>query len=80
MAEAAAAISLVASIVLLTDLGAKVASRLHEFASKTSDVPKSFRPLSQRLPLLILTIKFITRQAEASRLPDDVTKALQVLT
>jgi hypothetical protein len=49
MAETAAAIGLVASIASLIDLSAKVVSRLHEFTSKTSDIPESFRSLSIQL-------------------------------
>lgn len=79
MAEAAAAICLIASIASLIDLGAKVASRLHEFVSKTSDVPESLRSLSTRLPLLTSSLRFIASQAQAGRLPDDVVKALQPL-
>jgi hypothetical protein len=79
MAEAAAAVSLITSIASLIDLAVKVASRLHEFASKTADVPESFRALSQRLPLLSSTLQLITRQAQVGRLPDDVTAALQTL-
>jgi anion-transporting ArsA/GET3 family ATPase len=77
MAEAAAIIGLVASIASLIDLSAKIVSRLHEFASKTSDVPESFRSLWIRLPLLTAALQRIQTQAEAGRLPDDVTKALK---
>lgn len=41
MAEAATIIGLVASIASLVDLSAKVVSRLHEFTSKSADVPES---------------------------------------
>lgn len=77
MAEAAAIIGLVASIASLVDVSAKVISRLHEFASKSSDIPESFRSLRIRLPLLTVTLQQIQSQAEAGRLPDDVTKALK---
>ena len=74
MAEAAAIIALVASLV---DLSAKVVSRVHEFTSKFLDVPKSFRSLWIRLPLLTVTLQQIQSQAEASHLLGDVTKALK---
>jgi N-terminal domain on NACHT_NTPase and P-loop NTPases/NB-ARC domain len=77
MAEAAAIIGLVSSIASLVELSAKVVSRLHEFTSKISEVPESFRSLSVRLPLLTATLQRIQTQAEASRLSDDVTKALK---
>ena len=77
MAEAAAIVGLVASIASLVDLSAKVVSRLHDFTSKSSDVPQSFRSLATRLPLLTTTLQNIRSQAEASCLPEDVTKALK---
>ncbi len=79
MAEAAAITGLVASIASLVDLSAKVVFRLLEFTSKTSDIPESFRSLSIRLPLLTTTLQRIQTQAEAGRLPDDVTKALKAV-
>ena len=79
MAEAAAVIGLVASIASLVELTAKVVSRLHEFISKSSEVPESFRSLSTRLPLLTATLQHIQSQAEDGRFPDNVTKALKAL-
>ena len=79
MAEAAAVIGLVASIASLVELTAKVVTRLHEFSSKTSEVPESFRSLSARLPLLTATLHRIQSQAEDGRFPDDVTKALKAV-
>jgi hypothetical protein len=79
MAEAAAAIGLVSSIASLVDLSAKVVSRVHEFAFKTSDIPESFRSLSTRLPLLKASLERITVQTRAGRLPNDVTEALQAV-
>lgn len=79
MAEAAAVIALVSSIASLVDLSAKVVSRVHEFAFKTSDIPESFRSLSTRLPLLKASLERITVQARAGHLPNDVTEALQAV-
>jgi hypothetical protein len=76
MAEAAAIIGLISSIASLIDLSVKVVSRLHEFTSKTSDIPESFRSLSIRLPLLTAILQRIQSQAEAGRLPDNITTAL----
>ncbi len=77
MAEALAIVGLVASIASLVDLSAKVVSRLHDFTSKFSEVPESFRSLSTRLPLLTATLRHIQSQAEAGRISDDVTKILE---
>jgi hypothetical protein len=79
MAEAAAVIGLVSSIASLVDLSAKIVSRVHEFAFKTSDIPESFRSLSTRLPLLKASLERITVPARAGRLPNDVTEALQAV-
>jgi len=79
MAEAVAIVGLVASIATLVELSAKVVSRLHDFNSKSSEVPESFRSLSTRLPLLTATLQHIHSQAEDDRFPDNVTKALKVV-
>ena len=79
MAEAAAVIGLVASIATLVELTAKVVSRLHEFTSKSSEVPESFCSLSTRLPLLTATLQHIQSQAEDGRFPDNVSEALKVV-
>lgn len=52
---------------------------LYEVTSRTSDIPESFRSLSIQLPLLAATPQRIQTQAEAGRLPDDVTKALKAV-
>lgn len=79
MAEAAAIVGLVASIGSLVDLSAKVVSRLHDFTSKPSGIPDSFRSLSIRLPLLTATLRHIRNQAEAGRLPNDMVTALKAV-
>lgn len=79
MAEAVAIVGLVASIASLVELSAKVVSRLHDFNSKSSEVPESFRSLSTRLPLLTATLQHIQSQAKDGRFSDDVTKALKAV-
>ena len=79
MAEAVAIVGLVASIATLVELSAKVLSRLHDFTSKSSEVPESFRSLSTRLPLLTATLQHIQFQVKDSRFPDNVTKALKAV-
>ncbi|KAL8903788.1 MAG: hypothetical protein Q9171_007282 [Xanthocarpia ochracea] len=76
MAEVVATIAIVSSIASLIDISAKVVSRLHEFSSRTSDVPGSLQSLSDRLPLLIETIKRIRTQAGSGHLVIDVGEAL----
>ena len=79
MTKAAAIVGLVASIGTLVDLSASIVSRLHDFTSKASDIPDSFRSLSIRLPLLSVTLKHIRNQAEAGRFPNDVARALNAV-
>ena len=79
MAEAVTIVGLVASIATLVELSAKVLSRLHDFISKSSEVPESFRSLSTRLPLLTATLQHIRPQAEDGRFPDNVMKALRAV-
>ena len=56
MAEAAAIVKLVAFIVTLIDLSAKVVFRLYNFIFKFLKVFESFRFFSIRLPLLTTTL------------------------
>ncbi len=79
MAEAAAIVGLVASIASLVDLSSKVVSRLHEFTSKSADVPESFRSLWVRLPLLTATLQYIQSQAETCHVSDDTAKTLKAV-
>ena len=76
MAEIAATIAIVSSIASLIDISAKVVSRLHEFSSRASDVPGSLQSLSDRLPLLIATIKRIQTRAGLGHLVIDDGEAL----
>ena len=79
MAEVAAVIGIVASITFLVELTAKAVSRLHEFTSKSSEVPESFRSSSTRLHLLTAILQHIRSYVKNCRFPDDVTKALKAV-
>src|SRR5690242_4246256 len=79
MPETATVAGLVALIALLIDLGAKVASRLHELPYHNFEVPESFRALSTRLQLLSSSLRPIAEQAQAGRLPPDVVDVLQAV-
>lgn len=80
MAEAAAAVGLVASIASLIDLGVKITTRLDDFTTRTSEVPETFRSLEKRLPLLTSTLRLVRQQADARCLSAEVSTALQSLT
>ena len=77
--EVAAIIGLIASIISLVELSAKVVSRIHESVSQISEIPKSFLALTIRLPLLTVALQRIRTQAEAGRVPDDVTNILKAV-
>ena len=78
-AKAAPIFGLVSSIASLVELSAKLVARLHEFTSKTSEIPETFRSLSIRLRLLTATLQHIQTQAEIGRLPHNVTNALKAV-
>ena len=79
MAEAAAIVGVIASIAFLVEPSAKVVSRLHDFTSKFSDVPESFRSLWIRLPLLTVIFQHIQSRAEADSLPHNAANALKAV-
>ena len=79
MAEAAAVIGLVASIASLVDLSVKIVSRLKECASHAADVPKTFRSLADRLPLLMRTLQHVQARAEAGQVAVEVAKEVNIL-
>ena len=76
MAEAVAAVSLTASIIQLVEFGSKVVHRLHEFQSNINEVPKVFRDIATRLPLVIDTLEQ-TEQADGAYLRERTAKALK---
>jgi len=79
MAEALAVIGLVASIVQFVDFGSKIVERLKDFQSNIEEVPKAFKTLSDRLPLLIETLKRTQQQASAGCIDSTTASALKPL-
>ena len=79
MAEAVAVVGLVGSIASLIDLGVKITARLHDFTTRTLEVPELFRSLEKRLPLLTSTLLLIQQQEDAERLSVEVSTALPSL-
>ena len=76
MAEALAVIRLVSAIVQFVDFGTKMVSRMSEFKSSASDVPKSFQDIMVELPLLLDTLKRTKEQAENGQVGEITQKAL----
>lgn len=71
MAEALAAVGVVASIIQLVDFSAKVVHRLEQFHSDAGEIPKSLRYVNAELPVLGSTLDRIRQAIEA----DSVDKA-----
>jgi hypothetical protein len=76
MAEALAAVAVVASIVQLVDFSTRVVSRLDEFYSVTKEVPKSFRHVKTELPLLAATLAQLKETIDTTSVAQGSTKAL----
>ena len=66
MAEAIAAISLVANIARFIDYVSKVARRLNELHTRINEVPKI--DIRNELPLLLDTLEKTKEQAELGRI------------
>lgn len=77
MGEVAAVIGLVASIAQLIEVGAKIVTRVNEFASATTEVPKSFLALKDRLALLTITLQDVQRQVNNGLISDAAAKVLE---
>ena len=76
MAEALALVGIVASIVQLVDFSSKVLSRLNEFQSSVDEVPTSFRNVKVELPLLLDTLKHISKDISTGLIADEIQKSL----
>jgi hypothetical protein len=76
MAEALAAVGVVASIVQLVDFSTRVVSRLDEFYSDAKEVPKSFRDIKTELPLLATTLDQLKGAIDSTSIAKGSKKAL----
>lgn len=76
MAEAIAAAGLAASIVTFVDVSAKVLDRLHEFNSTAQEMPKAFRDIRKRLPLVRSVVKQINKGCEDGSLTENARHEL----
>jgi N-terminal domain on NACHT_NTPase and P-loop NTPases len=76
MAEAIAAVGIVASIVQLADFGGKVLHRLNEFQSNVGDIPKTFQYVKAELPILLETLKQTQLSVENGNGGEETKKAV----
>ncbi|KAF2230432.1 hypothetical protein EV356DRAFT_423790, partial [Viridothelium virens] len=77
MAEALAAVGIVASIVQLVDFGTKLLRRLDEFHSNLDDIPTSFQHIKSQLPLLLENLKSTQQDVDAGIIKPETERALQ---
>ncbi|KAJ9655262.1 hypothetical protein H2201_008839 [Coniosporium apollinis] len=75
MAEAVAAVSLVAAIVQFVDLSSKIIGRLDGFQSDLDKIPQTLQDIKDQLPLLLNTLQRTKTQAEAGHIDYDTQKA-----
>lgn len=76
MAEALAAVGIVASIAQLADLGSKVLGRLNEYHSKIEDAPRSIRNVQDQLPLLLKVLEDTQRSLDSGVIQYETERAL----
>lgn len=77
MADPLTVVGVVASIVQLVDVSAKIITRVHQYAKTTNDVPMAFRSLATQLNLLGITLQYIQAQAENGQLGSTASHAIQ---
>ena len=76
MAEALAVAAIVSSIVQLVDFSSKVITRINEFHSGASDIPKSLGHLKAELPVLNRTLQQIQVAINDEHFPKECATAL----
>ena len=76
MAEAFAVVGVVVSIVQLVDYGSNVLLRLNDFQSSLGEIPKSFRPVKDELPILLETLNQTKDAVENGSIKEETKKAL----
>ena len=76
MAEAIAALGLIATIAQLVDFSGKLITRLIEYQSSVNGSQKIFKGLETNLPLINDTLKRISIHAESGDMDEDTQKAL----
>lgn len=76
MAEAIAAIGLIANVAQFIELGTRVARRLDEMRLAVDEAPRVFRPVQSQVPLLVDTLQRLKEQSEQGKVAIDTQKAL----
>ncbi|KAL8835098.1 MAG: hypothetical protein Q9170_003454 [Blastenia crenularia] len=68
MAEAVAAVSLAASILQLLNFGTEVIGRLHDYRTRSTEIPAVFHDISVQLPLLVADLRVTKERVEADHI------------
>lgn len=76
MAEALAAIGIIANIVEVVEFGFQIVSRLNEFQCSVNETPKSFRQIKTELPLLLYTLKETEKTIASGSVSEEAARAL----
>src|ERR1700722_7094740 len=79
MAEALAAVGVVASIVGLVDFGSKVLHRLNDFQSSRGEIPEIFKHVKDELPILLETLNQTKAAVEKGSIKEETKKALLLI-
>ncbi|OCK73506.1 hypothetical protein K432DRAFT_233228 [Lepidopterella palustris CBS 459.81] len=76
MAEAIAAVSIVANIVQLVEFGSRVLKRLEEYQSKFGEVPDAFRHINTQLPVLLDALEQTKAAINSGSMQDETKKSI----
>ena len=71
MAEALAAVGLVASVIQIVHFSQRFLRRLKEYQDKTNKLPATFQAVQIQLPLIVNCLKVIEARAEQRILPNE---------
>ena len=76
MAEALAAVGIVANIIQVVDFGSRVLKRLQEYQSKLGEIPEAFRHIKAELPVLLDALQQTKAAIDTGSLRDETKNAL----
>ena len=76
-AEALAVIGIIANILQLLDFTSKAISRVKEYGEDARDIPKTFRDIQTRLPLVVQILGEIETRVSHGQVSEESCKALK---
>lgn len=78
-AEALAVIGVIANVIAIVDFTTETLNRFQDFKEKHDAVPKAFRDLASRLPLIGATLSKTSARAEAGEVDEITCKKLRTV-